>query len=369
MPSITPFLEDLEARINPAAETALYAEWKEFVEGRYRGGGAFSPRRPAPSRTRIDWPVIKTHEAIKDFDRMAIQQLKECSGSLQKGSGLLMNIRSNYGTSILPSLFGVELFNMDGEFDILPTSRPLAGGTAAVRKIIDAGVPSNFNVSLAGRALETAARFKEMIKPFPNISRFIYNYHPDLQGPLDVCEVLWGGELFTAMIDDPDLVESFLNLLTDTYIAYMKEWNKIFPFETPCTAHWGLLIKGHIMLRNDSAMNFSGRMYEKRFRKYDQKLLDAFGGGAVHACGKLDHYLDSVTSMRGLTGIQMSQPEYNDMKKVLALTIERGVALLGLPPQTARELLDAGVDFRSLVHSEMGGDFGAGSLKNAQKPK
>ena len=171
------------------------------------------------------------------------------------------------------------------------------------------------------------------------------------------------------MIDDPDFVESFLDLLTDTYIALMKEWNTIFPFETDCTAHWGLLIKGHIMLRNDSAMNFSGRMYEKRFRKYDQTLLDAFGGGAVHACGKLDHYLGSVTSMRGLTGIQMSQPEYNDMATVLALTIERGIPLLGFPPKNARELLDGGVDLRGLVHSEMGGDFGAGSLKDAVAKK
>jgi hypothetical protein len=369
MPSITPYLEDLESRINPAAEAALWSEWEAFVNGKYKGGGVFSPRRPAPSPSKIEWPVIKTHQAIHDYDLMAIQQLKECSGSLEKGSGLLMNIRSNYGTSTIPSLFGVELFNMDGEFDILPTSRPLSGGTAAVRKIIDAGVPSRFDVSLAGRALETAARFKEMIKPYPNISRFIYNYHPDLQGPLDVCEVIWGGELFTVMIDDPDLVESFLDLLTDTYIALMKEWNKVFPFETDCTAHWGLMIKGHIMLRNDSEMNFSGRMYEKRFRKYDQKLLDVFGGGAVHACGKLDHYLDSVTSMHGLTGIQMSQPEYNDMSKVLALTIERGIPLLGLPPKTARELIDAGVDLRGRVHSDLGDGFGAGSLKDAPKPK
>ena len=88
-------------------------------------------------QTWRDIPVIVI-SALDDMDMMALQQYGICSQQLESGSGHLMNVRCNYGTSIIPLLFGVELFVMDEELDTLPTSVPF-NDLDAIQRIVDAG--------------------------------------------------------------------------------------------------------------------------------------------------------------------------------------------------------------------------------------
>jgi len=54
--------------------------------------------------------------------------------------------------------------------------------------------------------------------------------------------------------------------------------------------------------------------------------------------------------LRGLTAINMSQPEYNDMETIYRNTIDKGIALIGLPRPAAEEALQRGRDLRNRVH-------------------
>ena len=63
-----------------------------------------------------------------------------------------------------------------------------------------------------------------------------------------------------------------------------------------------------IMLRDDSAMNVSGGLFEEFVRPYDQRLLDEFGGGAIHFCGRGDHYIGRMSRMQGLRAVQQRRP-------------------------------------------------------------
>ena len=105
------------------------------------------------------------------------------------------------------------------------------------------------------------------------------------------------------------------------------------------------------MLRDDSAMNLSPAMFDEFVRPYDQRLLDEFGGGAIHFCGKGDHYIDRLPQMDGVYAVHMSQPEYNDMERMLAHTVDAGINLIGLEPGAAREVLASGRDLRGRVHA------------------
>ncbi len=62
------------------------------------------------------------------YEKMALQQFKICSQTLAQGSGNILAVRCNYGTSIIPSLFGAKLFIMEAATNTLPTSH-LAGGS------------------------------------------------------------------------------------------------------------------------------------------------------------------------------------------------------------------------------------------------
>ena len=147
---------------------------------------------------------------------------------------------------------------------------------------------------------------------------------------MDICELVWGSRLFLDVVDHPEMVHDFLALVTETYTAYMRAWKKVIPFQTDGNVHWGMLHKGTIMLRDDSGTNFSRRMYEKFILPYDQRLLNEFGGGAIHFCGKGDHFITLLGEMHGLHAVQLSQPHLNDMSKVYQHTVDRGIKLIGL---------------------------------------
>ena len=345
---IQKYLDDLESRISPDIEEDLLERWRAFTDGRFTGDIFWAERRrKAPPAA--DWPEVTVNETLEDFEKMALQQLRACSGMLAERSGRIMCARCNYGTGIMPSLFGAELFIMDEGTNTLPTTRPLSSGAEDVKRLVDRSVPNPQN-GLGARTLEMARRFVEWMAPYPKVSKYVFLYHPDMQGPMDICELLWGSGLFIDLVDKPDLVKSFLDLITETYIRFMREWEKIAPFEGDRTVHWVMMHKGHIMLRDDSAMNLSPEMFDEFIKPWDQRLLSEFGGGGIHFCGRGDHYIESASEMTGLHAIAMSQPECNDMETIYRHTVDKGIKLIGLAKEAAREALDRGRDLHGNVH-------------------
>jgi hypothetical protein len=347
-------LADLERRIDPDEEERLLRAWTDFSAGKpsacLEPNGIFAPCRSRPNPPGCEWPAININDALQDYDLMALQQFGACSALLAEGGGLVLNVRSNYGSSILPMLFGVEPFVMARELETLPTSRPL-NDLGAIQSLIDAGVP-DLDTGYGRQVLDMGERFMQIARRYPKIGRYIFIYHPDLQGPMDACEVIWGSTLFYAAYDRPELVHALLDLVTCTYSAYLRRWLAVVPFRPGGNVHWGLFHLGNLMLRDDSAMNFSRRMFDEFIGPYDQRLLDEFGGGAIHFCGKCDHYIPSLASLRGLHAINMSQPELNNMEIIYQHTVDRGIKLLNLKREAAEAALARGRDLRGQVHCE-----------------
>lgn len=346
--NITELLDDLEERIDEGIEERLLAEWTKFTDEGWHED-IFSPARPEPIPARVDWPSISMNDAIEYKELMLLQQLKLCSDILGKPSGKLLCMRCNYGTGIVPSVFGAEIFWMDRELNTLPTSKPLAGGRDAMRKLADAGVP-DIDESFSGKCFEMADYFINILRNHPKIRKWVKIFHPDYQGPMDICELLWGSSLFMDICDDPGLVKDVLSVITRTYSAMMKKWQKIVPPDAGNNVHWQALHKGTIMLREDSAMNFSPEMYEEFILPYEQELLDEFEGGGVHYCGRGDHFIEHLSTMRGVFGVAMSQPEYNNMETIYRNTVDKGIRLIGLPRSAADEAVSSGRDLHGLVH-------------------
>jgi hypothetical protein len=342
------YLEDLERRIDLDVEDELEAQWRAFGEGRF-DGAIFAPRRARQAPPTVEWPDVLVNDALESQERMALQQLAACSKALQEGTGAILNVRANYGTAILPSVFGAELYIMERSLNTLPTTRPLPNPSVAVQRLIAHGVP-DLTLGYGTRTLAMGRFYRELFAAYPKIARAVHIYHPDLQGPMDVCELLWGSSLFLAILDEPERVHGLLELVTQTYIRFMETWEEIIPRPQGYAAHWALFHKGTIMLRDDSAMNLSPAVFDEFIQPYDQRLLDHFGGGAIHFCGRGDHWIHRVPQMRGVYGVNLSQPELNDMEKVYRHTVDRGIVLLALRRETAEEALQQGRDLRGRVH-------------------
>ncbi len=346
---IQQYLDDLENRIDPAVEDDLYSQWISFWEGGVKDE-VFIPRRQKKAPSSLRWPEVSVNSTLNDYELMALQQFRICSDLISDDGGGLLNVRCNYGTGIIPSLFGTELFMMEEKTNTLPTTRPVEGGEDELIKILDKGVPS-VNNGLGAKVFEMAQEFIELTKHYPKTRKYVSIYHPDIQGPMDICELLYGSSLFIALVDKADFIHKLLSLITETYTLFMEEWRKIVPFGEGYSTHWSMLYKGNIMLRDDSAMNLSPGMFDEFIKPYDGKLLKRFGGGGIHFCGRGDHYIEKASQFDGLYAIHMSQPEYNDMETILKNTVDRGIRIIGLKRDSAEELKRNGRDLRKCVQS------------------
>ena len=351
---LTACLDDLERRIDDDQERQGLRHWLTFLDGRWPEE-VFTPppRRPAPPG--VDWPAIHIHQAFADYDAMVLSQLSICSDMLAGrhdganmfyGANRRLCVRCNYGTGILPSILGCDLFEMPAETNTLPTCRPL-DGPDRIRRLLDRGLP-DLDAALGGHVFRCAQRFLELFQAYPKIREHVALYHPDTQGPADCLELIWGSDCFYAFYDQPDLLRDVLDLIAQTYIAFLRRWYALVPQRQPWSVHWSLMHKGTIMLRNDSLMNLSPGQYADFLRPVDQRLLDAFGGGAMHFCGRGDHYIDQAASLGGLTAIQISQPECNDMETIFRGTVDKGIPLIGLPESGLKGVTRP---LRGLVHA------------------
>lgn len=340
-------LADLDARLDDAQEERNRDQWSGFLDERFEGE-VFTPARREPSPPRVSWPSVTVNRAIADSEAMLLQQFAAVSDILAQGGSQRLNVRCNYGTGILPSLFGCEPFFLDESAQTLPTARPL-GSRDRVAALLDAGLP-DVHGGLAERVFQAADLFLEVFRRHPKLARNIELYHPDMQGPIDVAELVWGSEMFLAFYDDPALVREALALFTQTYAAFAAEWFRRVGPPRRHNAHWGLAHAGALVLRNDSLMNLSPDVYVRFIRPMDQRLFDQFGGGVVHFCGRGDHFIAAMSEMTGLSAVHLSQPELNDMETIYRHTVDRGIRLLELRRETIEAARRDGRPLRGLVH-------------------
>ena len=347
MRSVDRYLQDIEERLIPEQEDRILTEWHDFAHGRWTET-VFVPERTIRLEPGIDWPEVNINDAIENDELMVIDQFSKVSAQLASGFGGLLSVRSNFGGGILPSLFGAEPFIMPREMNTLPNVRPLPGGVPALQEIADAPVP-DFAGGHGSAVMRVGAIYEEIYRRYPRIARYVRTDHPDCQGPMDVVELLWGSDLFLALYDNTDLVHRLLTRIAETYEAFLDRWFILSPPKDELHAYFGNAHLGRICVRDDSAMNLSPEMYEDFILPYNDRVLTHFEGGAIHSCGRVDHFAPLLKRMKDLHGFNMSQPEYNDMEKVYRNTVDEGLPVIGLRRATVDEALEGGRDLRGLI--------------------
>ena len=201
-----------------------------------------------------------------------------------------------------------------------------------------------------GIIAKVADVYADLKKRYPRFARYVHIEQPDLQSPLDNLELIWGSSFFYALYDDPDMVHAMLAKLTAMTEQYMDHWVSRFPQETTISSYFSHVDGGAICVRSDSAMNLSPEMYQEFIAPYDGRLLAKYGG-IVHFCGRGDHYIDLLTALPRLHGINMSQPHLNDMEVIFRNTVDKGIHLMSYPtgirpvPQRPN-----GAGFNGLLH-------------------
>jgi hypothetical protein len=342
------YLDDLESRIDAKQEDLLIEHWHKFIHNE-TDKDVFIPRREYTAPETIEFPKILGNKAMKDINLMVLRELKGCSDLLTNNVGSLLNVRANYSVGIFPSIFGAEIFYSDDSLNLMPITRQMT--PEQIDEIIDNGIP-DLNSGLMPNVFEFGHYFTELVCDYPKIKKYIHHYHPDFQGPLDVVELLWGTNLFTDALLQPDKVKQLLELVTETYIILLKKWYKEFPpYYDDMSVHWGLMMPGHVMIRDDSATNFSPDLVKELVLPYNQRILNEFNGGSIHFCGTGNHFIEDLSKLDKMWGIQMSQPDYNDMNIIFDHTVDKNIKLLGLRQDGVEVAMENNRPLKGQVHT------------------
>ena len=162
-------LDDIERRISPEVEDEFLGQWEKFWAGEH-SDIIFSPKRKEVSAPAVEVKPININDALEDYELMLDSELVRVSRALETGEGALA-IRANYGTGIIPSLFGAKIFTMPREQNILPTSIPF-GDEDSIRRIIDGGVPS-LDIGFGGKVFEYGEMCREIFENYPKIAKYL----------------------------------------------------------------------------------------------------------------------------------------------------------------------------------------------------
>ncbi|OGF50953.1 MAG: hypothetical protein A2231_06485 [Candidatus Firestonebacteria bacterium RIFOXYA2_FULL_40_8] len=271
-----------------------------------------------------DWPSYRYNDAFADPAKMLLNELNGIFRHVQAKDYHPLNIRCNYGTVIMPSVLGMT-------YKLTEASMPWSNHVETredVQKLIQKGIP-DLEQGLGKTCFETAAYYKKMLAPYPKLNKAMNIYHPDMQGPFDIIHLIWGHDLMYAMFDCPEMIHDMMQVVTETYRAYMRKWKKFTGEGNEFTSHWWFYMKGGIMLRNDSPIMISPEQYEEFVKPYDQSLLDEFGG-CVHFCGRGTTFIDSMCKSKKLYGLHSSQIHLNDKELLYKSTSENKVVWLSV---------------------------------------
>lgn len=242
-----------------------------------------------------------------------------------------MAIRNDHGTIQIASALG-------GKWGMYEDNYPWVDHFDLIQdieEILDGGLPETINDrGILPHSFETLRFYDKKLKEYPNCKKAIQISLPDLQGPVDTAEQLWGSDIYYAFYENPELFNRLLSRVVGTMLLVEKEFRKYTHdrLEPDFNTQHGYVIPGRIMIRNDSSIMVSPEMYTEFIRSHDERVLREVGSGSIHFCGNGQHLVEKMLEIPYLRGLDFGQPEYMDIQYIYGLCRERKAAITNLNP-------------------------------------
>ena len=269
-------------------------------------------------------------EGYHDQERMLYNQLvwnasfTSVYNSVRIRDHFPLHIRADYGVGVIASIIGARIVVLG---DSMPWVEPL-GGVEEIEKVVAKGIPE-LDRNLGARVIETQQYYREQLSQYPKCHEAIKISQPDLQGPVDIAHLLIGSDIFLWPYDQPDLLHELLELVTETYIAFRRRiedevWDQAG--EGAVYVH-GAICSGKVIVKDDTgAVNLSPKMYAEFCKPYNDRILEEFGGGCIHYCGKSNNA--ELMHSPWLRGIDHGNPEMQDLVSLYTFWSERKVPII-----------------------------------------
>ena len=129
----------------------------------------------------------------------------------------------------------------------------------------------------------------------------------DCQGPLTTANQLMGyDKLIYLMMDNPKATHELMEKVTEALILWVKRQKEVIgEANNECIGDQQVYIgrNAGVWISDDDAVLIGPDQYREFVVPYNEKVLQAFGGGVLHFCGTANHQIDNFLATKGLKAI------------------------------------------------------------------
>jgi hypothetical protein len=275
------------------------------------------------------WSPYPHAEALADPEKMLFNELVSAWGTSichreTVGDDLPCTIRANFGCVLIASMFGARIEQVEDNPPWARNFETREEFAAALQRD-----PLDFTQGWCPRVIERYEFYRAALAPYPELAGIIKLVLPDLQGPMDTVELLRGSELYVDLYQDAALIADALAKAAAAQIGFARHLAGYVNDGPPGWAHQhGFPIRGPILIRIDSAIMLSPRMYRDQIAPCDARVLRELGGGGLHSCGNINLNGPEYLNVPSVQCLDLGQPEMNDLDHIYALAREQRIALL-----------------------------------------
>lgn len=315
-------------------EDTLDAEQQQRINDHHRQALLYEPVERLPLNFLYPCPSdgpfspFPYPEAYDHPEKMLYNQLIYAHGTsilhhAKIGDDLTYTVRANCGVGVIASLFGAR---MELRGDDLPWVRAeqTPDGYAALLEVD----PADMTRGLVPKVVGMYEVFREILERYPVVQRAVRMVLPDLQGPFDTAELLVGSSIFADFYERPEDLRRLLALLAEAQVRVARRLAPLLDDGPEGFSHQHLvLIRGRILIRDDSPIMISAEMYRRFVAEHDEYILRELGGGGIHYCGKGDHLIDEFLSLPSLRHLDLGQSYLNDLDAIYARARAKRVSI------------------------------------------
>ncbi len=272
---------------------------------------------PDPDADAI--PSFDLAEIHFNSEKMLLAGLKSALSSRAGGSAAVPSVRSNMGCGVYPTLLGMAQ-------DVFPDKMPwiqqhLTKDRLAAMTAADIAVSPEFSEALSQMAYMKEQLAGTGVEVFPL----------DLQGVIDIAHLALGDQFFYELYDDEAFMAHLCDLSADAMIFGVRRVLDVIG-PSPYVAHYNDLVmpaSTPLKLSEDTTTLISAEHMAQYAMPATNRVLQTFGGGYMHYCGKNDHLLELALTTPRFVGLNFGNPDKHDMEDVLRRVSAAGKVFYG----------------------------------------
>jgi hypothetical protein len=293
------------------------------------------PRFPTAFDLPAPWDAFTRYDYRESFGNPAAMLQNALLNRVVPGVLLKdwspLAIRNDHGTIQVASVLG-------GAWKMYENNYPCVShfdSDTDIEKMLDEPLPAGISErGIMPISIATARFYNAKLCEFPSCKKAIQISMPDLQGPIDTAEMLWGSDIYYAFYDNPELLGRLLARVTETLLAMEKVFRPLTfdRLDPGANAQHGYMIPGRLLIRNDSSILITPDMYARQVQPHDEKILKELGGGSIHFCGNGEHLIEKMLGIEHLRGLDFGDSRSMDIGRICAMCRERGIAVSNVNP-------------------------------------